>query len=185
MFLILCIGHLAADFVLQSDAMVKRKKQGRAIAYGQHGLIHYLAILAVAAAAHPAWLARLRFQAIVAGLIAAHLLIDYAKERLTAAGKISDNVYAFLADQGLHAATIAAAAFLFAGTSPRAAAEWLRTLEPHREKILGALAVYFTVVFAGGYVIRYLTKPLTRHLPRMGDESNQGLSNAGMYIGWL
>jgi hypothetical protein len=184
-FLILCLGHLAADFVLQTDAMVKSKKQGRAKAYWQHGAVHYLAILAVAAAAHPAWVARIRFQAIAAGLTVAHLLIDFYKERLTAAGKIGDNVVTFLADQALHAATIVVAALLFTGTRPGAAAEWLRALQPHREKILAVLVIYFAVVFAGGYAIRYLTKPLTQHLPRLGDETSVSLRNAGMYIGWL
>lgn len=184
-FLILCLGHLAADFVLQSDAMVKHKKQGRAAAYAQHALIHYAAIFTVAAAAHPAWLARMRFHAIVAALTVAHLLLDFCKERLTAAGRIGDNALGFLGDQALHLATIGAAAFVFAGTRPGAAADWMRAMEPHREKILAVLVVYCAVVFAGGYTIRYLTKPLTQHLQRLGDESNQSLRNAGMYIGWL
>lgn len=184
-FLVLCLGHLAADFVFQSDAMVKRKKQGDSIAYLQHGLIHYVAILAVAVAAHPAWLLRLRFQAIVAGLVVAHLVIDFCKKRLMDAGKIRDNVLPFLGDQALHVATIGAAAFLFAGTRPAAAAAWLRTFQPHREKILAVLVVYFAVVFAGGYLIRYLTRPLTHHLPLLSEENTQSLRNAGMYIGWL
>jgi hypothetical protein len=182
-FLILCLGHLAADFMLQSDALVKLKKQGRAKAYALHGLIHYLAILAVAAAAHPAWLARIRFQAIVAGLTAVHLLLDFCKERLTAAGKIGDNVLPFLADQALHVVTIFLAALFFTRTSPVAAVEWMRALEPHREKFLAVLVVYCAVVFAGGYLIRYLTKPLTPHQKTPGDETS--LRNAGMYIGWL
>ncbi len=184
-FLILCLGHVAADFVFQSDAMVKRKKQGGAIAYLQHGLIHYLAILAVVAVTHPSLLIRFRFQLVVAALIVAHLLIDFCKERMTAAGIISDNVIPFLTDQALHVVTIAAAAFLFTGASPAAAAAWLHTLQPHREQVLAVLVVYFAVVFAGGYLIRFLTRPLTRHLPRLGDENTQSLRNAGMYIGWL
>jgi Protein of unknown function (DUF3307) len=182
-FLILCLGHLAADFVLQSDALVKLKKQGRAKAYGLHGLIHYLAIVAVTVAAHPAWLVRIRFQAILAGLTAAHLLLDFCKERLTAAGKIGDNVIPFLTDQVLHVVTIVTAAFLFTGTSPTAAGEWMRNLQPQRERILAVFVVYFAVVFAGGYLIRYLTKPLTPHQKNAGDEAS--LRNAGMYIGWL
>ena len=48
-FLILCLGHLASDFLLQTDAMVKAKKHGGE-AYWKHGLIHYVAILVVTAA---------------------------------------------------------------------------------------------------------------------------------------
>lgn len=185
MLLILCLGHLAADFMLQSDAMVRRKKQGSASAYLQHGVIHGAAYLALAAATHPTWIVRIRFQAIVLALVVAHLLIDFCKDRMTAAGTIGDTVATFLADQSLHLATIAAATFLFAGMRPEAVAEWLRALEPHREKILAMLVVYFAVVFAGGYLIRYLTRPLTRHLPSLGEEDKQSLRNAGMYIGWL
>ena len=36
-FLILCLGHLASDFLLQTDAMVKAKKHGGAAAYWRHG----------------------------------------------------------------------------------------------------------------------------------------------------
>jgi Protein of unknown function (DUF3307) len=184
-FLILCLGHLASDFLLQTDAMVKDKKHGGAAAYGKHGVIHYVAILVVAAFADPALLVRIRFQTICIALIAAHLLIDFCKERLTAAAKIRDDALTFLADQSVHAVTIVAAALLITGTSPVVAVERLEALVPRRDKILAVLVIYFAVVFAGGYAIRYLTRPLTRHLPQLGDETIQSLRNAGMYIGWL
>jgi hypothetical protein len=183
-FLILCLGHLASDFLLQTDAMVKAKKHG-VTAYWKHGLIHYVAIVVVTVFADPALLARVRFQAICVALIGAHLLIDFCKEHLTAAAKIRDNAPTFLIDQAAHIATIVAAALLVTGTSPVAAVAWLGALVPHRDRILAVLVIYFAVVFAGGYAIRYLTRPLTRHLPQLGDESTQSLRNAGMYIGWL
>ena len=46
-FLILFLGHLASDFLLQTDAMVKAKKHGGAAAYWRHGLVHYVAIVVV------------------------------------------------------------------------------------------------------------------------------------------
>jgi hypothetical protein len=184
-FLILCLAHLAADFLLQTDAMVKAKKHGVAASYGKHGLIHYIAIVAVAIFADPTLLVNIRFQLISIALIGAHLLIDFGKERLTTAAKISDNALTFLADQAAHVATIVAAALLFAGTSPLAAVKRFEALAPDRDKILAVLVIYFAVVFAGGYAIRYLTRPLTRHLPQLVDETPQSLRNAGMYIGWL
>jgi len=183
-FLILCLGHIASDFLLQTDAMVKAKKHGAA-AYWKHGLIHYVAIVVVAVFADPTLLARIRFQAICVALVGAHVLIDFCKERLTVAAKIRDNALTFLTDQAAHIVTIVAAALLFTGTSPMAAVAWLGALDPHRDRILAVLVIYFAVVFAGGYAIRYLTRPLTRHLPQLGDESTQSLRNAGMYIGWL
>ena len=183
-FLILCLGHLASDFLLQTDAMVKAKKHGGA-AYWKHGLVHYVAILVVAAFADPALLVRIRFQAICVALVGAHLLIDFCKEHLTAAAKIRDNALTFLTDQAAHVVTIVAAALLVTGTSPVAAVARFAALVPQRDRILAVLVIYFAVVFAGGYAIRYLTRPLTRHLPQLGDESTLSLRNAGMYIGWL
>ena len=184
-FLILCLGHLASDFLLQTDAMVKAKKHGGAEAYWRHGLVHYAAIVVVTTLADPALLVRIRFQAICVALIGAHLLIDFCKEHLTAAARIRDNALTFLADQAAHIATIVAAALLVTGTSPLAAVNRFAVLGPQRDRILAVLVIYFAVVFAGGYAIRYLTRPLTRHLPQIGDESTLSLRNAGMYIGWL
>src|ERR1700730_10317573 len=167
-FLILCLGYLASDFLVQTDAMVKAKEHS-VTAYWKHGLIHYVAIVVVTVFADPALLARIRFQAICVALIGAHLLIDFCKERLTAAAKIRDNALTFLADQAAHIVTIGAAALLVPGTSPVAVVAWLAALVPHRDRILAVLVIYFAVVFAGGYAIRYLTRPLTRHLAHWGN----------------
>ncbi len=41
-----------------------------------------------------------------------------------------------------------------------------------------------TVVFAGGYLIRYLTRNLVAGVEKPGETEEQ-VKNAGMYIGWL
>ena len=46
-------------------------------------------------------------------------------------------------------------------------------------------AVYVVVIFAGGYLIRALTRPLVNGDVRPADETTAQLRNAGMYIGWL
>lgn len=46
-------------------------------------------------------------------------------------------------------------------------------------------AVYAVVIFAGGYLIRALTRPLINGDSRPTDEAAAQLRNAGMYIGWL
>jgi len=43
----------------------------------------------------------------------------------------------------------------------------------------GRLVVYFAIVFAGGYAIRYLTRPLTRHLPSNRRRINAELAQRG------
>jgi hypothetical protein len=40
------------------------------------------------------------------------------------------------------------------------------------------------VIFAGGYLIRYLTRNLTAGIKKAGETAEQ-VENAGMYIGWL
>jgi hypothetical protein len=40
------------------------------------------------------------------------------------------------------------------------------------------------VIFAGGYLIRYLTPNLTAGIERPGEAAEQ-VKNTGMYIGWL
>lgn len=46
-------------------------------------------------------------------------------------------------------------------------------------------AVYATVIFPGGYIIRWLIKLLVGEAPHPPGESSKELRNAGLYIGWL
>lgn len=46
-------------------------------------------------------------------------------------------------------------------------------------------AVYAVVIFAGGYIIRWLIKLLVGEAPHPPGESSKELRNAGLYIGWL
>src|SRR5580658_6814474 len=105
--LIFWLGHLVADFLLQSNSLVARKKRGQVSGYLYHGLLHYLAIAAVMAVVAPWNLLSLRFHGILFVLTAVHLLIDWGKLRLTKSGRISDGIIPFLADQILHVITIA------------------------------------------------------------------------------
>ena len=51
---------------------------------------------------------------------------------------------------------------------------------------LGITAVvYAVVIFAGGYLIRALTRPLVNGGSHPAEETTAQLRNAGMYIGWL
>jgi hypothetical protein len=57
----------------------------------------------------------------------------------------------------------------------------LNRLQTPSDRVLLLLVVYVGVIFGGGYLIRFMTRPLLKHL--QAGESQ--LSNAGMYIGWL
>ncbi|HEY6443586.1 MAG TPA: DUF3307 domain-containing protein [Candidatus Acidoferrales bacterium] len=183
--LALLLGHLIADFLLQSNALVRRKKSGEARGYLQHALLHYAAMAGVIVASAPSMLLRLRFQIVLSALTAIHLLIDWGKLRVTRSGAIRDGIGAFLADQALHVATIAAAALLYAGLPVTSVFRGLGALSPYREKILFVLVVYVAAVFAGGYVVRYITRSLLEKVPDTPDETHTELQNAGLYIGWL
>jgi len=184
-FLIFLFGHLAGDFLLQTHALVQRKRAGSFTAYIHHGLAHVLATLAAAALFAPAFLLGFRFHVFLLALIAVHLSIDWAKLHFTASGAFPDNLTTFLADQGLHALALLAVAFLYTRGSFAEIRRELFAVQSHRIDVLAVLVVYMSVVLAGGYAIRYLTRPMLRSLPQLPDESREELRNAGMYIGWL
>jgi hypothetical protein len=183
--LIFWLGHLIADFLLQSNSLIARKKKGQASGYLYHGLLHYLAVVVIMAAVAPSNLLHLRFHAILFILTVVHLLIDWSKLSLAKSGRIADGIVPFVADQVLHVITIGIAVMVYTQTPVREISAAVRAFQPYDTKALAVLVVYVAAVFAGGYVVRYLTKSLLRDLPRVADESSEHLQNAGMYIGWL
>jgi hypothetical protein len=185
MLLSLLLGHVVADFLLQSNSLIARKKKGQISGYLYHGLLHYLAIVVVVAATAPSNLLRLRFHAMLFILTAVHLVIDWCKLRLTKSGRLFDGIIPFLVDQALHVITIAIAVIVYAHVPAQEITTDFQMFQPDYTKILAVLVVYVATIFSGGYVVRYLTKSLIRDLPRMADETSEHLQNAGMYIGWL
>ncbi len=185
-FLILCLGHLATDFLLQTHSLVARKKRGAAAAYFQHGITHYLAIVVIAAVASPSYLRSGRFQTAVLLLTAIHLLIDGCKIHIAKKPGITDGAWIFLVDQVAHLLTIAVATIWCVRLPLVRLVGMLQPLRIHREAILAVLVIYVASVFPPGYVIRYLTESLVSGLPtKESDQTHDELQNAGMYIGWL
>src|SRR5215475_12710505 len=113
-FLALCLGHLLTDFVLQTHALVARKRAGKWSAYAQHGIIHYLCAILLAAFFVPGSFFSLRTHAVLVALTLAHLLIDFLKIRFVASEWISNGTRSFVIDQLLHVVTIVFAAELLA-----------------------------------------------------------------------
>ncbi len=185
-FMALLLAHLLADFPLQPEWIV-RKKGDRLLALGCHGLIHWIcawACLLVFAGTHPlSW----RAQAVVAAYTAAHLLIDRSKCRLTAKAW-SDNAAVFSADQAAHLLMVGIASLLLTRTRPGALRHDLLLPLSARAHALEIAIVYLAVVIPGGYLIRYLTKDFRRSTgegSERGANAENGLKNAGLYIGYL
>src|SRR5258708_25494308 len=78
------LGHLAADFVLQTRRLVDGKLRGRSSAYLIHGLIHYLSAILLVGFFISGSIVTFRTHLVIAALALVHLLIDFAKVQLAA-----------------------------------------------------------------------------------------------------
>ena len=184
-FLGLYLAHLLTDFVLQSDRMVTSKKRGAALAYVEHGAIHFFSAALFLGFAIPGLAVRLGFYASILGLTLVHLAIDWVKIRLVRSEMVEDGAATFLGDQAVHALTIFLTAWLITRPSFGTLLAKVHWAQSAIEKPLLVSVVYVGVIFGGGYVIRFLTKPLTKQdMSILGETSNE-MQNAGMYIGWL
>ena len=191
--LTLYVAHLLTDFLFQTTRLVQQKKNGHVIGYFKHGAIPYLR--AAGGCMFPA--RRSIFvasQLVVIGLTLVHLLIDFCKAQLSKSRIAADSAVAFIVDQCAHFITVVWAACLIEQTPlTNVARGSLGVMHEQSDRILFLLVVYVLVIFACGYLIRLVTKPLMRHIglasPHTHDspprETPAQLSNAGMYIGWL
>jgi Protein of unknown function (DUF3307) len=184
-FLALYLAHLLTDFVLQPDQMVTRKKRGVALAYVEHGAIHFFAAALFLGFAIPGLAVKMGFYGLILGLTVVHLAIDWLKLRLVGSSTLEDSAAAFLGDQAIHALTVFLTAWLIARPPFATLLEKIQWAQSAIEKPLFVTVVYIAVMFGGGYIVRSLVKPLTKQdMSVLGETSNE-MQNAGMYIGWL
>ena len=183
--LALYLAHLSTDFVFQSDRMVIQKRNGGWGEYVKHGAIHFALALTAIGFASLASLRSLSSIIVIFGLTVVHLLLDRGKIALASSTLLRDGVLSFLLDQILHAATVVLAGWLIVRTPLLELRGQLASTQPEKGKILVLLVVYVGVIFGGGYLVRYLTKPMLKHPLKNTEESSEELQNAGMYIGWL
>jgi len=186
-FLAIYLGHLLADFLFQTDRLVQRKRRGSSGAYAVHGLIHYLSTVALLGFFVPGSILVLRTQLVLIALTLSHLLIDFAKLRITVRHGVKDGAWAYLADQFVHLAAVALAALLIApsGSFPALAAAFAQG-RAIRNAVIFVPVVYVAVIFGGGYFVRLLTRSLAEGAGNLSREiSAESLQNAGLYIGWL
>lgn len=189
-FLALLIAHLIGDFPLQTGRMVAGKAALQRSAFLHHGLVHLLLSIGALAVFTPALVWQRPTFYGLALLTAGHLASDLCKNLLVRARPGFDGAALFTIDQVVHVILVAAASMIVVQEAPTidiVRTTWLA----HRDEILIVSTVLLIAVFPVGYLIRYLLGPLSDELVVSGDgaqsgnESVEGLENAGLYIGWL
>lgn len=184
-FLALYLAHLVSDFTLQSDPVVIGKRRRSVLAYLEHGGIHFVAAVLFLGFAVPGLWMNPTFYGVLAALTLVHLGIDWGKVCLVRSNKVGDGAASFCGDQAIHAVTVSIAAWLIAQPSTASLIAKIHWFQSEIEKPLLLSVVYVGVIFGGGYLVRFLTKPLLKSNLEVIGESTNELQNAGMYIGWL
>jgi Protein of unknown function (DUF3307) len=181
--LALSLAYFLGDFPHQSfHSKISRTWRGVA----GRGLIHWLLIL-LSVLFFCSRCVRFSWGFAIASAVysAAHLFIDFGKKQLIHHEYISDSTKTFLADQSLHGATLLTFAVLTARIDRHDLQKLVTFSDDTKHLILTGFVIYVCVMFAGGYLIRYMTKGLVTDEQMPLQESVEQLENAGMYIGWL
>ncbi len=160
----LLFAHVLADFLFQTNTMVRRKTEPGFFAL-HIAIVFVLSAMALGGAWETA--------ATIAGL---HLVIDAVKT-WGLPTHVRNGLPAFLIDQAAHILSIIAVASLWpAAVSAGIWAEHAATFLPHVILVTGAILA----IFAGGYAVGLLMEPYTRQI-----DENKGLAQAGRVIGQL
>lgn len=164
--LALAVAHLVADFPLQHDWMIRRKRNPAVL------LLHGLIVTGTAALALGGWPAKALLI-----LVGTHLVMDAIKVYL-----LKDSLTSFTLDQLVHFAVIVALAVSFPGSFAQGA--WAALPAKVAAGYLVGLCLLggaIASLMVGAIVIRKATAPFTLQLT--GDIA--GLEKGGTYIGWL
>jgi len=177
----LLLAHLLGDFLLQPKWIIRNKGKSfwPLICHGiTHGIIAWICLLVFAQVTFIS----IQSQVVVFGYVVVHLLTDDIKFRLITRKILPDNWKTFLFEQSLHVIVLAITAFILTGSHPAEFIQSIRLFAPAKTYILEVAIIYVAVVFGGGYLIRYLTKGLSKDIT---DEGSAHLQNAGLYVGWI
>jgi hypothetical protein len=177
----LLLAHLLGDFPFQSEWITQNKGK-RYWPLMVHGVTHYIL----------AWICLLSFaqisyrsvhgQVVVIGYLFLHLVVDKAKYQLITRDALPDNGMTFLFDQTLHVVFLAIAAAILTRSHISDVAQSIQLSPPTKTRILEAAIIYVAVLFGGGYLIRFLTKGLSKDIT---PDASTKLDNAGLYVGWI
>lgn len=189
-FLALLFAHVLGDFPLQTGRMVRGKIGFRLSAFLRHSLVHLVVAAAAVAVFTPLVLWHPLTLSALAVLILGHLGLDFAKSAVVRRKPELDGATLYVSDQLLHVVIVAMAAAVAVRYLPPAAS-FYGMWSDVSDIVLVYVVVISATVFPAGYLIRYLLRPLSRQLATSRDyqaphhDSLEGLSNAGLYLGWL
>lgn len=191
LFLAMVLAHVLADFLLQGPGMVQERARGRPRGYLLHLAGHSAALILLT---HPYLSPALA--ALWVLLPAAHLLIDWSKDRLFPA-RHPAGALVFLLDQALHLLMLfgawqwtapplnpSLASFYRGLLTPAGRAALHFLTDGGAASILLVAAVYGFVILGGAVLVR---KVLDRRVLRLPDpvDSSSDPRRAGRYIGML
>jgi Protein of unknown function (DUF3307) len=178
------LAHLLADFPLQTDSLVRAKTHGIK-GFLTHGAIHFATVnVALLLFTHNR-LWSLRTQSILVAYAVLHIVLDYMKQLYLRVRQVPDSTGPFVVDQALHLLMAVAVTWALTRVSwgeVRAAAFWTDRV---KHNVLLVAVTYAAVIFAGGYLVRSMTRSLTEEMTAPAGEDKDALRNAGLYIGWL
>ena len=181
LFLALLVAHLVGDFLVQRPAVVEGRRRGAPWAYAEHGGWHLATLIVVLALFASRALEKPSTVAVLVGLVAGHLVVDWSKSRH---GQDLRPGLGFLMDQAAHALLITAAWALIVG--PRAAGDEITAawqgVAPH---LLVLTAAYLLALPGAGYLNASLLARLAHEIGGHDDDGGETLANAGKRIGWL
>jgi len=161
----LAFGHFLADFTLQTDWMVRRKRESKVL-LAHIGVVTSVTWVALGFALSPLLLIM---------IAATHLAIDWAKLKLGGTGFAG-----FMADQGAHLAVIILAAALFPGAYAAGLLPHLPA--PLSSQIPAAMTIgagLIAAVWAGGYGVQAIMQGIK------SDIDPKSLPQGGKLIGRL
>ncbi|NLG84352.1 MAG: DUF3307 domain-containing protein [Firmicutes bacterium] len=195
-FLLALAAHLGADFLLQSEALLRARSMGGIVPYLLHGGILALSLV-VLLHIFGVW------NAVVFAVVSAtlHAGVDWTKDRLRRRLGPSAGPGLFLADQGLHLFCL----FFLAGrldfqpvtrlgtfyrslwVPPAMETTFIKAagLGPAlTDKFLLVLVFYLAVIFGGSVFVRELLEAV-RVTPQETDTEGVTRRKTGLYIGLL
>ncbi|MCX6569629.1 MAG: DUF3307 domain-containing protein [Candidatus Aminicenantes bacterium] len=166
----LLLGHVVADFLLQSRSMIdeKRAKAWKSGALYIHSGI-YAAIIFIAASAWTQWLW------LVPVFFVSHAFIDGWK------ASRENRASTFVCDQVAHLAVLILVFFILSGWTPNPF-DFFRQQIWTSPRLLFIILGYLLVLWPVGRLMNVITYPFRQQL---GDDESRGLKFAGFWIGCL